>query len=139
MRSRRGAHALEFALILPVIVAILGGIAEYGFVYSQQIWVVGVARDAARSAAATPQDWEPDPLQVAEQSVLSKLEAEQYNGTVYLDTRFEGTSPDQLVVVEVAIPYQPIFGLVPTPERYGSSVVMRMQDQLDTSEGSAGS
>jgi Flp pilus assembly protein TadG len=47
----RGAAAVEFALIVPVLVLILSGIIGFGFVFAQQISLGNAARQAARSLA----------------------------------------------------------------------------------------
>ena len=55
-RSDRGAVAVEFALILPVLLLIVVGTIEFGRVYSQIQVYNGAAREGARCAAvmATP-------------------------------------------------------------------------------------
>ena len=45
---------MEFALILPMLVALVGGIIDFGFLFSQQIAFNTAARDAARSAVTKP-------------------------------------------------------------------------------------
>lgn len=49
--SERGAAAVEFALILPILVLILFGVIEFGGVYNAQLMVTSAAREAARSMA----------------------------------------------------------------------------------------
>lgn len=51
--SERGAAAVEFALILPVFIALLLGIIEFGAAYNAQILVTNAAREAARSMTLT--------------------------------------------------------------------------------------
>lgn len=50
-RSERGAAAVEFALILPVLILLLLGLMEYGRVYSVQISLSNAAREGARTMA----------------------------------------------------------------------------------------
>lgn len=47
----RGAAAVEFALVLPVLVMILMGIIDFGMVTNAQAIVANAARDGARSAS----------------------------------------------------------------------------------------
>lgn len=49
--SERGAAAVEFALVLPILVLILFGVIEFGGVYNAQLMVTGSAREAARAMA----------------------------------------------------------------------------------------
>lgn len=54
--KERGAAAVEFALVLPVLLAILLGIMEFGFLFNQQISATNAAREGARFAAVHYQD-----------------------------------------------------------------------------------
>jgi Flp pilus assembly protein TadG len=47
--SERGAAAVEFALVVPVLVLILFGIISYGLVFAQSLSLSNSARQAARS------------------------------------------------------------------------------------------
>ncbi|NKX52544.1 pilus assembly protein, partial [Arthrobacter deserti] len=49
--AERGAVAVEFALILPILVALLLGIMEFGRAYYTQITLANAAREAARTMA----------------------------------------------------------------------------------------
>ena len=50
-RSERGAGLAEFALVLPVLLMILFGIIEFGFVLSRSQAVEAAAREGARLAS----------------------------------------------------------------------------------------
>ncbi len=49
-RNDRGASAVEFALVVPILILILIGIVNFGFVLAQQISLNSAARQAARYA-----------------------------------------------------------------------------------------
>ena len=50
MTPESGASAVEFALVLPVLVLIISGIIAFGFLFAQQIALGNAARQVARSA-----------------------------------------------------------------------------------------
>lgn len=52
-RDQRGAVAVEFALVFPLLILVLFGIVEYGAVYNAQLQLSGAAREAAREMAVT--------------------------------------------------------------------------------------
>lgn len=47
--DEQGASAVEFALVLPVLILVVGAIIDFGFVFAQQITFNTAVRDAARS------------------------------------------------------------------------------------------
>lgn len=47
----RGAAAVEFALVVPLILALILGIVEFSRIYNVQIMVTNAARDGARTMA----------------------------------------------------------------------------------------
>ncbi len=49
-RTQLGAAAVEFALILPVMMLVIGGIVDFGRAYFTQIQLTNAAREGARAA-----------------------------------------------------------------------------------------
>jgi Flp pilus assembly protein TadG len=50
-RTEDGAVAVEFALLLPLLVALLLGIMEFGLLYNAQITLTNAAREGVRTVA----------------------------------------------------------------------------------------
>jgi Flp pilus assembly protein TadG len=66
--SERGSALIEASLVLPLLLALIGGVLEFGFFfYQEQLITVGV-RDAARYLALTR-----DPMNTANQSDARNL------------------------------------------------------------------
>jgi len=51
MKNEKGASAVEFALILPILVILVFGIIEFGIAYNNYISITHAAREGARLAA----------------------------------------------------------------------------------------
>lgn len=51
IKDEKGASSVEFAIILPVLILILFGILEFGFVYRDYLAITHAAREGARLAA----------------------------------------------------------------------------------------
>jgi Flp pilus assembly protein TadG len=52
-KKERGAAAVEFALVLPLLLALVFGIVEFGRLYNAQVVITNAARSAARTMAVT--------------------------------------------------------------------------------------
>lgn len=50
-QSEKGAAAVEFALVVPLLLLLLIGMLEFGRVYNAQIELSGAAREGARTMA----------------------------------------------------------------------------------------
>lgn len=48
-KHERGSAAVEFAIILPVLLSLALGIVEFGYVFNQQISLTQAAREGARA------------------------------------------------------------------------------------------
>jgi hypothetical protein len=59
MRSRAddGAAAVEFALLLPLLIALLFGFIQFGIAFNDRIQATNAAREAARLAVVGIDDW----------------------------------------------------------------------------------
>ena len=51
MRGDGGAQVVEFALIVPLVLILIGAIVQFGFAFNRQITVSQAAREGARLAA----------------------------------------------------------------------------------------
>lgn len=54
--SDRGASALEFALVVPILLVLVMGIIEFGFMFQAQLALTHAAREGARMAAVDKYD-----------------------------------------------------------------------------------
>ena len=99
----RGAAVVEFAVVLPLLLTILFGIIEYGWVFMVRQTLQTSAREGARIAI----------LQTSEEpytAALSRIaEVMQPTGlTTYTVTMTHATVADPVETIEVAIPYNDV-------------------------------
>jgi hypothetical protein len=56
-RGDDGAAAVEFALLLPLLIALLFGFIQFGIAFNDRIQATNAAREAARLAVVGIDDW----------------------------------------------------------------------------------
>jgi Flp pilus assembly protein TadG len=128
-RRRRGSNAVEFALILPILITLFAGIVEWGWTLNQQMMVLQAAREGARAGVSTPRD--DDPESAAQTRVVQSLNDMGLKGSAAAVTvNIIGAYPDELLQVDLALPHEPIIGLVPMPVDLKAALTMRLEEQV---------
>lgn len=114
-RKRRGAAAIEFALLLPVFIAILFGIIEWSWFFFQQGNVIASVRDALRYAVTLPQTASPAPDQEAETRCATNLRGVGFSTSQVTDANitavYTGSTPEETLTLRAEVPYRPIIGM----------------------------
>jgi len=130
-RHDRGAAAVEFALILPVLMIIVVGIVNYGDMLGVRQSVSQAASEGARAAAVTP-GADPDKVDAARAAVEAALSAQQQactaTGCTVTIAPCAGESTRQCATVKVEISYDaliPGFDLV-LPDTLSYTAVARV-------------
>ncbi|MFT7521775.1 MAG: Flp pilus assembly protein TadG [Kiritimatiellia bacterium] len=129
-RYRRGVQAVEFGLILPVMITLFSGIADYGWLMHRQQLLMNVCREAARAGAVT--DEYTDPRTAAE--ARAEAAAVEYGLSleeVTVETSLGGVSPNETIEVTLTLAVEPLVGLVPVPLSIDTSLTMRLEEQSD--------
>lgn len=102
-RSRRGANAIEFALLAPVLVLLLTGIMDAGWMLMLREACDSAARDGARAAAFA------DDNSVAAPAVQQRWRRFGLPGTI--TTTVARTGSPEMVVVDVRLSAKTLVGL----------------------------
>ncbi len=127
---RRGANAIEFALTLPIFVAILLAIFEFSWMFFMRSTIIHAVRDGCRAGAVIPQSDVPSPEAVATSRMsdfLAGYDIDCRGSTERcgVDIISTGESPYETMDCTLSVVYEPIVGLIPHPESLGArSVVM---------------
>ncbi len=112
MRARRGAIAVEFALVLPILLLLVVGAIDWGWLFVQEAAVVVCARDGAHAGALTADD----PAAVADARARGALAAAGFvSDPGDVQVRVYDAPPGEVVEVRIEVPFEPVIGLVPTP------------------------
>ena len=115
-RSERGAAAVEFAIILPILVMFVFGIVQFSIAYNHQQGLHAAAREGARIAALPQTDQATITSRVhsALQGVLSSTDIQKASITVSpaANQPCDGVAPGTHVVVTVSAPDQIAIPLV---------------------------
>lgn len=116
--SERGAVAVEFALLAPVLVMLLLGIMEFGRAYNVQTTLTNAAREGVRVMA------------------IGNKESDALTAT----TNASGTLSPKLVNSDITFAFQTIPPTTPAPTSCapGSQVTVTIKYSLSTMTGIAG-
>ncbi|TNE91242.1 MAG: pilus assembly protein [Deltaproteobacteria bacterium] len=125
-RHRRGAEAVEFALVFPVFVTLLAGTFDYGMLFFTQFQVNAELHHSLRwGSLQTPSDREREVggcsacLQQADADAEDTLEALGIDlERTDIETTLVQMDGHCSLVLEAAIPHTPLVGLFSTPETY---------------------
>ncbi len=116
-KARRGSAAIEFAVGLPVILALLLGTVEYSVMFGQRAAAVEAAREAAWVVALD--DATVSEAQARARSVLAGRGVYCAGDACRVELVIVETDPP-LVQCDVWVRYPALTGFVPTPEWIGS-------------------
>lgn len=134
--ARRGGSAIEFALTMPVFVAFLAVMVDYGWVFFQQANLDNTVHRGCRQGAVTD-PVRADPEVVARTRMEADLErlnvACGAGCVINIETR--GVYPAISMFCDIRAPYTGLFGLVPTPDFINASTLMRYEWQDDMIAG----
>lgn len=122
LRDTSGVSAVEFALVLPILISILLGIVDYGWVFFNRLTMTNAAREGARvGVTRDAANASPDAVDAAE----NYLDSAGLSAAVVASTP-SGADPRVIVTVTMS-PFVPIVGFVPTPDEMQVSATMRWE------------
>jgi Flp pilus assembly protein TadG len=121
-RGRRGAAMVEMAIVLPLLLLLLLGIIEWGWIFFKVSQVNQAARHGVR-VAIRPSSDEPT---VREAVTTVMAGAGFAKGDYAMTISPVGVSPGQMITVTVSVDYAKIMliGFSPTPEKLHGSATM---------------
>jgi TadE-like protein len=120
-RRRRGANAIEFALIMPVMVGLVSAVLDYGYLFAVRFGVGAAAEEGARVGSLTVDPLDPiGPAKAAAEAKWGSLGL--LSEPVFTVTR-EGDP--ELIVVRADVDPLSLVGLVPMSSFHATAVRRR--------------
>jgi len=101
---RRGQAAVEFALVLPLLLVMLVGIIEFGRAWNEHQVITDAAREAARKAAIFDESITADSITNTAEAALAAAGIDPSTATITL-TNWDGPG-NTPVTVAIDLPYQ---------------------------------
>ena len=111
--SQKGASAVEFALVVTLLLAVLFGLMDCSWDMYHWLSVTTSAARGARIAAGIPLSQ--DPVSRAKGEAEDWLELYRLHGTPTINAEIQNRGYSKILQVRVVVPYQPLIGRVPTP------------------------
>ena len=126
-KGRRGANAIEFALVLPVLVMLLFGAMEYGWLFMNQIMLDASVAEGLRAASRVDPD-DADPTQVAQSTAYQYWVDIGLTGTPNYTTGTSVSAGNNMITLNAALSYPDLFGgAVPSPDTLSASLTVRSE------------
>lgn len=130
-KGRRGGNAIEFALTLPLYLAMVLGIADFGYLYHIQAGLDNAVASACREGAKIDPDLN-DPVTVATAALNTRSAmfcAGQCSASVVDLNTGQWAPPDRTIQCSITRNYSPLIGFVPHPTTLSSVSFQRLEWQ----------
>lgn len=133
-RRRRGANAVEFALLMPVFALILFGLVDYSWLGFHVQGVKTAVQSGCRSSSTVDPGLNERDIGVVLVTARNKvLAAYQQAGGNCTDCQVTATAlgalPNRSVQCTLSVPFASLTGFVPVPTRVQATVVTRLEYQ----------
>jgi Flp pilus assembly protein TadG len=131
-RSQHGGAAVEFALVLPVFVAVLFGMIDYGWYFYQKFTLTAAIREGVRFGATFKEGGTSgEPEDKALQESKDRCDMGSVPSTAVTWTKgYDSVAPTRKVWVEGQYTFKPLVGLVPMPNsamKYRMTMLLEQQ------------
>ncbi len=126
-RMRRGANAIEFALLAPVILTVTFGIMDYGWYFATYSIAQRAAQEGAQVGGQTP--LEEDPAGAAKLAAGDMI-ADNYPANSMV-VEYVATVTADSVILDLTLEFDPLSGFVPTPKIIKCSSERLLEEEPD--------
>lgn len=129
---RRGSAAVEFALMLPVVMLISSAVLDYAWYLHRSADVLTATRDGVRFGATVAKLSDPVTSATTRATTsLNDMGFECAGGGCDVNAVQDDLGGMTVLRVTTRVEYQAIIGLVPTPDDMSATLVMALEDQTE--------
>lgn len=131
-RPRRGAAAIEFALCLPIFLALVFSIIDFGWAFFQQANVTAAVREGLREAVVVSKSAAEPPDELAMRRVREHIRlycGESQATAATISAVYDGNSPEETLTVSAVMPATALIGIIPTPDFVQAEMEMILELQ----------
>jgi Flp pilus assembly protein TadG len=136
--AQSGAAAVEFALVLPIFLAVLFGMIDFGWYYYQRFTLAAAVRDGIRfgvTVAVSQDPWTTGQLRAKSDlalpgSPINSATPTWGPSTGKISTMAGQPIPNQFLTLSATMPFTPLVGFVPflpTTMSYSMSMLLEVQ------------
>lgn len=112
IKNTEGQALVESALVLPILIALILGMIEFGWILNGKITLTSAAREGARAAVVCEN--QTDAETESDTAVSKSVESSSLTDVTATITKFDVTNKDVIVTVTAKI--KPIIGLYIGPD-----------------------
>lgn len=130
--ARAGAAAIEFALCLPIFLALVFSTIDFGWTFFQQANVTAAVREGLREAVVVGKSSDEPPDELAMRRVREHIQlycGESQATSATITAVYDGLSPEETLTVSAVMPATTLIGLIPTPEYVQAEMEMILELQ----------
>lgn len=130
-RLRHGTNVVEFALTLPIFLALLGGVMDYGWLFMNKAMAdSAVAKGCRDGSIVDPRHGDPKAVALASMDHwFSAVNGSSCQARGWCHADLSGTAPTRMLVCSVSFPIHPLLGLTASPTELHSYTITRMEWQ----------
>lgn len=137
-RHRRGGYAVEFALVLPVLLAVMATVIDYGWFFFQQTMAVHAVGEAARTAAMVEEGGAGTQVAVdliAEHMATAGVDCGSGSVSCTVEPDYSDSEGMRVLRVDLSIDFAGLIGFVPVPLTIHARSSAMLEEQTADRDG----
>jgi Flp pilus assembly protein TadG len=124
---RRGSQAVEFALVLPLLLTLLAGVVDLGQYLVVSEGLVSAVAEGARAGALA--ETGQSPTTIAQSVATTSWSTTSLPGSLTLQAATSGSAPDRMLTLSGEVTFDAWFGFLGLPTSIEYEHTLRLSEQ----------